>query len=146
MKTFYLDCEFNGFGGDLISLALASEDGENNFYVVLPYKHLALDPWVEKHVIPILHKEAVLTNNVAAQMLSSFLSANAINNEVKIVADWPDDFKHLCELLVVGPGVSVTTPNLTMVMDLVGLVDTSTYSKIPHNALEDAIALAKGAQ
>jgi hypothetical protein len=146
MKTFYLDCEFNGFGGELISLALASEDGKNNFYVVLPHNHLTLDPWAERHVVPILHKEAVLTKSVAAQMLSSFLIANAINNEVKIVADWPEDFKHLCELLVVGPGVSVATPNLTMVMDRVGLVDTATHSRIPHNALEDAIALAKGAQ
>ena len=32
---YFLDCEFDGFGGPLISLALVPEDGSEEFYAVL---------------------------------------------------------------------------------------------------------------
>ena len=33
---YFLDTEFNGFGGALISLALVPEIGDKDFYVSLP--------------------------------------------------------------------------------------------------------------
>ena len=33
---YFLDTEFNGFGGCLISLALVPEDGDQDYYVVVP--------------------------------------------------------------------------------------------------------------
>jgi hypothetical protein len=55
MKLF-LDCEFNGFGGELISMALVDEN-EKYFYEVLP----CMNPtsWVFNNVIPILNKQAI---------------------------------------------------------------------------------------
>ena len=32
---YFLDCEYNGFGGELISLALVPEHGDHEFYAVL---------------------------------------------------------------------------------------------------------------
>ena len=48
---YYLDTEFDGLGGKLISFALVREDGNSVSYVVQDY---ADDPWVQANVIPIL--------------------------------------------------------------------------------------------
>ena len=50
---YFLDTEFNGFGGELISIALVPEYGDQEFYAVLPLPAY-LHPWVERHVIPYL--------------------------------------------------------------------------------------------
>src|SRR3546814_14895388 len=50
---YFLDTEFNGFGGDLISLALVPEYGDQDFYVSLPLP-AQIHPWVEQNVIPYL--------------------------------------------------------------------------------------------
>nr|MBP8234387.1 hypothetical protein [Rhizorhabdus sp.] len=50
---YYLDTEFNGFGGDLLSLALVPEYGDQDYYVVIP-TDAPYHPWVEKHVVPYL--------------------------------------------------------------------------------------------
>ena len=50
---YFLDTEYNGFGGALISLALVPEYGDDEFYAILKCP----DPivaWVERHVIPYL--------------------------------------------------------------------------------------------
>ena len=50
---YFLDTEYNGFGGALLSLALVPEDGSEEFYVTLACD-TPIDPWVERHVIPYL--------------------------------------------------------------------------------------------
>ena len=49
---YFLDTEFNGFGGALLSLALVPDDGPE-FYVTLGCGETCL-PWVEEHVVPFL--------------------------------------------------------------------------------------------
>jgi hypothetical protein len=60
---------------------------------------------------------------------------------IHIIADWPEDISHFCNALLTGPGTRLNTPRLTMEVrrDLHG------DSKIPHNALEDARAIAEDA-
>jgi len=48
---YFLDTEYNGFGGALLSLALVPEDGSEEFYVTLQCD-VPIDPWVERHVMP----------------------------------------------------------------------------------------------
>lgn len=139
---FYLDCEFNGFGGELISLALVSSDLEYAFYEVVPHEGLVLNPWVEEHVIPVLYRKPKDSIEGFKHKLAMFLREHAVNNHLTIVADWPEDIKYFCEALITGPGMASITPNITFEMDRTGLVDTSEYSALPHNALEDARALA----
>ena len=52
----FIDCEFNEFKGELISMALVSEDGKE-FYEVLPCKNPG--DWVKENVLPILNKSSV---------------------------------------------------------------------------------------
>lgn len=130
MKTLYLDCEFDGFMGSLISMALVGEDCE--WYEVKFHPEIQ-DEWVRKNVIPILGKSPV-SNAVFIRSLESFLSEF---EAVEIVVDWPDDIKHFCQSLITGPGTAIKTPFISFVLDR-----SITYeSKIPHNALEDARAI-----
>jgi hypothetical protein len=139
---YFLDTEFNGFGGALLSLALVPEDGQE-FYVALTCKD-PLVPWVERHVMPYLNhvpdglRGDALEQGEAAQALSHYL---VMDPEPLIVADWPDDIARLCTLLLTGNGTMVPVPPLRFhLMPLAGF-STAANSAVPHNALHDARAL-----
>ena len=56
---YFIDAEFNGFGGQLISLALVPEDEEAvPFYEVLACANT--NSWVIDHVVPVLQKQPVI--------------------------------------------------------------------------------------
>lgn len=140
---YFLDTEFNGFGGALISLALVPEYGDQEFYTVLPLAE-APHPWVERHVLPYvasvppgLSAEAVPRSQAAVE-LARYLQDDP---EPLIVADWPDDIAYMCKLLIIGPGQMVPTGNLRFVFVGNGGFSTSVNSRVPHNALHDARAL-----
>lgn len=127
----WIDTEFNEFRGDLISMALVSEDG-CEWYRAL-HCH-SPGPWVAEHVIPVIGIEPV-NRDVFSASLQSWLSQF---DNVHIVADWPEDIAHFCQSLIVGPGVRLETPPLTFAIwrNLDGIP-----SAVPHNALEDARAI-----
>ena len=54
-------------------------------------------------------------------------------DKVHIVADWPEDIKHFCDALIIGPGMRLNTPPLTM-----EVLRIDAQSTLPHNALHDA--------
>ena len=139
---YFLDTEYNGWGGALLSLALVSEDGDE-LYLTLGWDG-ALEPWVERNVVPYL--DAVpevlssprLSRSDAARAVAHFLAGDS---EPLIVADWPEDIALLSALLVTGPGVMVEVPPITFrFVELTGF-STAANSKVPHNALHDARAL-----
>lgn len=139
---YFLDTEFNGFGGELISLALVPESGDQDFYVSLPLP-AEIHPWVARNVLPYLRfvpsgVDHQLSRVDAAQHLEAYL---ARDRDPLIVADWPDDLAHFCGLLVTGPGEMIALDGLRL--ELVNGVGFSAAanSKIPHNALHDARAL-----
>lgn len=140
---YFLDTEFDGFGGSLLSIALVPEDGGEEFYAVIKHDVIT-DPWVERNVVPYFNtvpealKEAPLSRIDAAQAIAAFLSHD---QELEIVADWPEDLAQFSMLLLVGPGRMVTVPPFTLRMiDLTGF-STAANSEVPHNALHDARAL-----
>jgi len=124
--NLYLDCEFNEFKGELISMALVSNSG-HEWYEVLECNRPK--PWVKQHVIPVLNKDAV-TIDKFQQSLRQFLGQFST---IHVVADWPEDIAHFCNTLITGPGERMNTPPLTMEVKWVACA-----SKIPHNALSDA--------
>jgi len=135
MTNLFLDCEFNGFVGELISMGIVSE-GTDEFYEVL---ELRLDPWyhpwVKQNVLPILNKEPV-DQFVFQTKLHDFLSKFS---EVHIIVDWPDDIKYFCQSLITGPGTMISIPRkMTFEIDRTLSSDSSA---ILHNALEDAKAI-----
>jgi hypothetical protein len=140
---YFLDTEYNGFGGALLSIALVPEDGGEEFYVTLQCD-APLDPWVERHVVPFLDmvpeglKSPRLPRGAAAEALAAWL---ALDSSPDIVADWPEDLAQLSMLLVIGPGLMVSVPPLTLRLATLHGFSTAANSMIPHNALHDARAL-----
>ena len=49
---YFLDTEFNGFAGELISVALVPEHGDQEFYAVLPLPE-APNNWVTRNVLAL---------------------------------------------------------------------------------------------
>jgi hypothetical protein len=88
---YFLDTEFNGFDGELISLALVPEYGDREYYVALPLPDI-IHPWVERHVLPYLRSvppglDNQLDRLTAAHDIAEFLASD---RDPMIVADWPD--------------------------------------------------------
>lgn len=127
----WLDAEFNGFQGPLISLAVVDEEGRE-WYEVLTCESPV--PWVEAHVMPVLHKRAT-TSSRLAKSLATWLRKYP---RIHVMADWPEDLAHFCSALVTGPGSAYVVPPLTMELLRVSV---PLASAVPHNALEDARAL-----
>src|SRR3712207_6810174 len=102
---YFLDTEFNGFGGELISLALVPEHGDQEFYAVLKLPE-EVHGWVERNVVPYLHSVpeglngAKISRLEAASELARYLAADP---DPVIVADWPEDIAHFCSLIVTSP-------------------------------------------
>lgn len=140
---YFLDTEYDGFGGPLLSLALVPGDGGEEFYAVIAHESVA-DPWVQRNVVPFLDmvpsplKSPHLPREAAADALASWL---AHDPAPEIVADWPEDLAQLAMLLVTGPGRMVSVPGLTLRFEPLHGFSTAANSAVPHNALHDARAL-----
>lgn len=136
----WIDTEFNGFEGDLISIALVAENGEYYYAVRSAYEDMEIVSWVQENVVPHLFKTpdeedvVPLTDKDIQEELSEFLYRFS---DVKIVADWPEDLRHLCKLMITGPGWIIDTPE-TFTLEIDRRIDVE--SEVPHNALYDAIA------
>ena len=133
--TLFLDTEFNGFGGKLISFALVPDDHTKpEFYKELEMNE-QLHPWVKENVVPHLVLLPCTHNNFQ-NALAEYLWN--LHDDVTIIADWPEDIKFFCDSLITGPGMMINMFNhVTFQLEL-GL---NYDSKVPHNALHDARAL-----
>ena len=134
MTRLFLDTEFNGFGGKLISMALVPEDSSiPEFYKELEMKD-QLHPWVKENVIP--HLITVPCSNYKFQSdLANYLWNIG---DCTIIADWPDDIRYFCESLIVGPGQMINILNkIKFELDL----HIDYESVVPHNALHNARAI-----
>jgi hypothetical protein len=137
MTRLYLDTEFNGFGGALMSIALVSEvPGGTEFYRVVEHEG-PITPWVAEHVVPYLRGTPRPRVEVARDMADALSRIYA----PVIVADWPSDFEHLLGLLITGPGQMVKVPDFGMDFRALPGFNTADHSLTPHNALADARAL-----
>lgn len=134
MKLF-LDTEFNGFQGELMSMALVPENQtDEQFYVELECKS-QLDPWVKDNVVPHMYLVPA-TKSEFQFLLKNYLYK--MGPDVTIVADWPDDIRHLCESLITGPGECLW-PLHNIKFELAFNIKYN--SEVPHNALWDARAI-----
>ncbi|WP_345195915.1 hypothetical protein [Kistimonas scapharcae] len=131
MKLF-IDCEWNGHQGSLISMALVAEDGDF-FYEVLECPEPT--DWVRVNVMPVLGK-APVSKDEFTELLREFLGRFP-GDSLEVIADWPEDIKHFCDALIayerrnIGPGSFCITIDRELF---------NSQSRVPHNALEDAIA------
>ena len=136
LLRYFLDAEFNGFGGRLISLALVPEDEDAApFYAALPCPDP--EPWTAEHVMPVLRTESI-ERAAMTQKLADYLRSDGAP---LVVADWPEDIAHLALLMVTCPGSRLPTPKLVFELHDLPLFDAQTASEVPHNARYDAMAL-----
>ncbi len=139
---YFLDTEYNGWGGALLSLALVPDHGEE-LYLTLECEG-PLEPWVERNVVPYLDTvpdglaSPRMSRIDAARTLAHYLAGDP---EPLIVADWPEDIALLNALLLTGPGTMVEVPPLTFRFVPLSGFSTAANSKVPHNALHDARSL-----
>ncbi|MCJ0829545.1 hypothetical protein MN869_13940 [Acinetobacter sp. NIPH1876] len=130
--NLFLDCEFNGFGGELISLALVDEEG-HSFYEVLDCPQPLA--WVAENVMPLL-AQAPISLTEFQNKLSLFLNEY---DAIHVIADWVEDLSLFTRSLVLEAGRAMVTPPLTLEL-WTGKMGFP--SQVPHHALSDAEALA----
>lgn len=136
---YYLDTEFNGFGGDLISLALVRDDGA---FIYLADHVAEPDQWVAINVIPKIDVGEApkwVSRATFGHHIRDFLSGD---EKPVIVADWPDDIRYFCVSLIVGPGQRVRPlPDIVFVIKWIDAYPTTLPGAVQHNALWDARAI-----
>jgi hypothetical protein len=133
---YFVDCEFNGFDGPLISIALVPEaDTRPDFYAVLPCHRPRR--WVADHVMPVLGAAPHARAEVVAA-LTTYLLADP---DPLLVADWPEDIAHAASLLAYQGRCLVPHVRFDL-LNLPGF-DTASASALPHNAVADARALRR---
>lgn len=138
---YFIDCEFDGFQGALMSMAIVREDGES---IYLKFPVVPTDRWVIVNVFPLLSKcpvTAILCTDemVAPNAIFKFIDGD--NNPV-FVADWPVDIMWLCDLMITGPGRMIYTPLMVNFMLVrVDAYPTDLEGAVQHNAWWDAMAL-----
>lgn len=143
---YFLDTEFNGFGGELISLALVREDGDS-LYLVYPEPLDRYDVWVQKNVMPILWDIPSPLPGMAYQLESRQDAAFRIQEFLQgdlnpvIITDWPDDIKYFCQAIITGPGSMINIPQLSFQMVRVDAYPTILEGAVQHNSWWDARAL-----
>jgi len=132
MMNVFLDAEFNGFGGALISLGLACEDGREWYEVA----EIPVEPhqFVVQHVLPVLGREPIGRERFSAS-LAEFLASVL---ESVVIADWPDDIRCLCD----GLGQFGSGLRFRLGCTFVLLSEQPPCAlQTTHNALSDARAL-----
>ena len=139
---YFLDTEYNGIAGALLSLALVPDDGEELYLTFATDDPIV--PWVQRHVIPYLD---MVPEQLSCPRLSRSDAAHALerylrhDEEPLVVADWPEDVALFCNLLVTGPGDMIDLRHLDFRLTPLSNFSTAANSKVPHNALHDARAL-----
>lgn len=129
----YLDCEYNGLNGGLISMAMVSERNSEWYCVVdVPRE---IDPWVAEHVIPYLGEEPIGEKAFLHSLEAFLLEAGG----AEVYADWPADFEHLSRALT---AISARKGFKLLLECTMHLIESDElHPAVPHNALSDARAL-----
>lgn len=151
---YYLDTEFNSFGGSLISLGIVHEDGEG-MYLVVPYSDIermnheeAMEPWINVNVIPHIydcpegHRYHILSAHLWGPYISDFIYRDE-KRPPQIFVDWPSDAMDFAKLLIAGPGRAVPMQAQTHITILrhLDVYPTTLPGAIQHHALWDAMAI-----
>lgn len=143
-ERFYIDCEFDGHGGPLLSFGVVREDGLG---LHLKTIERANDPWVAENVVPLLddHDADVSATHVCLNDVGSVLR-NFIGRVERpvIVADSPVDIGRFCQAISTGMDggwASTGYPQMTFEVHNVDCYPTELVGAVQHNAWWDAMAL-----
>jgi hypothetical protein len=142
LVRYFLDTEYNGMGGTLLSLALVPDDGDELYLTLRTEDEIV--PWVQQNVVPYLD---TVPEQLSCPRLSRKDAAHALerylrhDHDLVIHADWPEDVAQFCELMITGEGDMIEVRDVTFRLLPTANFSTAASSKVPHNALHDARAL-----
>jgi len=143
-QRFYIDCEFDGHNGPLLSIAMVREDGWGLHVEVAGV--VVEDPWVLENIVPILAAhEAPLScrvrPNEVGRQLRHFIGDC---HRPTIIADSPVDIGRFCRAISTGEDggwASTVYPGMTFEVRNVDCYPTTLEGAVQHNAWWDAMAL-----
>lgn len=155
MVRYYLDTEFNSFGGSLISLGIVRhDDPDDHLYLCVPNTDIermrfeeSMEPWIEENVIKNLYclppdaKSYICSVHDWPKYIGEFIYR--LGEIPQIMVDWPSDAMDFCKLLMTGPGKAVPMGDQTHITILrhIDVYPTSLVDAVQHNALWDAMAI-----
>ena len=140
---YFVDCEFDGHNGPLLSMALVREDGRS---IHIKTDQTADDPWVRANVVPLLDSHRAQASqwvplNEVGPSVRSFLGDD---RHPVIVADSPVDIGRFCNALSTGADGGWSSANFPQISCEVHNVDcwpNDLEGGVQHNAWWDAMAL-----
>lgn len=140
---FYIDCEFDGHGGPLLSMALVRDDGVG---LHIRTDVVASDPWVVENVVPLLdaHKAQWVAEVQLEKVGTALRPFIGDTDHPVIIADSPVDIGRFCEAISTGPDggwASTGYPQMTFEVHNVDCYPTDLPGAVQHNAYWDAMAL-----
>lgn len=141
---YYLDCEFDGHNGPLLSLALVREGGLS-IYIETDVN--AADPWVITNVVPLMSKQKadVHLQGVPPDAVGGpLLALLGADDWPVIIVDSVVDIGRFCRALSTradGDWCSVDFPRMTFEVHNVECYPTGLPDAVQHNAWWDAMAL-----
>lgn len=148
---YYLDTEFDGHSGPLLSLALVNEQVDG---IHIRTTDRAADPWVIANVEPLMdkHDAGIIADDVppneVGPTIANFFSLMRDEAPV-IVADSVVDIGRFCRALSTGMDggwASVDYPVLRFEVHDVAAYPTDVAGAVQHNAWWDAVALMRKLQ
>ena len=145
---YYIDCEFDGHNGPLLSLAMVAEASlrDQNNSIHIRVLNTPADPWVIANVLPIMDShQARVSAHVydfeAGAMIRAFIGED---DHPIIIADSPVDIGRFCRAISTGTDkqwVSTHYPRMTFEVHNVDCYPTTLEGAVQHNAWWDAMAL-----
>lgn len=142
---YYLDTEFNGPNGVLISLGVIREDGYPLYLVNKDIMHNTeiLDPWIVKNVYSKLLNGVVEAIVVPLDEFHKHLYQYLFldHTVLEFIVDWPDDLKYLSDCMITSPGKMIDIDRFKLKVIRVDSYPNDLGYLLQHNAIDDAIAL-----
>lgn len=142
---FYIDCEFDGHGGPLLSFGIESDVGRGLHYRVSDAPPVN-DPWVAENVVPLMGRHCATLNyrgplNALGPVLRKFIEPC---ERPVIIADSPVDIGRFCAAISTGADggwASADYPLLRLEVHNVDCWPNDLTGGVQHNAWWDARAL-----
>lgn len=140
---YYLDCEFDGHNGPLLSIALVREDG---FGMHVRTTARADDPWVMENVEPLMdmHKAEIDASNVRLNDVGEEIRRFLVKDDGPIIiADSIVDIARFCRSLSTGGDGewAYMDGDIKFEVSDVSAYPTALPGAVQHNAWWDAMAL-----
>lgn len=142
MHRYYIDCEFDGHSGPLLSIALVKANGSG---IYIATTATARDPWVIANVAPMLDShECQMAVRCLPNEVGPVIRTFIDSDEPTIIADSPVDIGRFCAAIstgIDGEWASADYPFMRFEVHDVVCYPTRLAGAVQHNAWWDAMAL-----